>query len=155
MRQHVYERLILDWSPVLTAVDPAPGELASINHETMAASIFSWGQNSAVASTPTLKKNSHYGSQLPQAPSASIRPILRLAVNRTLAQYPTSLRRTLIYDNRTDNIDIRKSMRVFGTRPFICTLPLLGQTAPSKTVSTSLDATFPKRPTLPRHQKVA
>ena len=28
---------------------------------------------------------------------------MRLAVNRTLAQYPASLRRTLTYDNGTEN----------------------------------------------------
>ena len=45
---------------------------------------------------------------------------MRLAVNRTLAQYPTSLRRTLTYDNGTENTDHQDINAVLGTRSFFC-----------------------------------
>lgn len=45
---------------------------------------------------------------------------MRLAVNRTLAQYPAPLRRTLTYDNGTENTDHQDINAVLGTRSFFC-----------------------------------
>lgn len=57
--------------------------------------------------------------KLQRLPRRSARS-MRLAVNRTLAQYPTSLRRTLTYDNGTENTDHQHINAVLGTRSFFC-----------------------------------
>jgi len=45
---------------------------------------------------------------------------LRLVLNRTLAQYPDFLRRTLTYDNGSENTDHQFVNAVLGTRSFFC-----------------------------------
>lgn len=57
--------------------------------------------------------------KLQRLPRRSARA-MRLAVNRTLAQYPTSLRRTLTYDNGSENTDHQDINAVLGTRSFFC-----------------------------------
>jgi IS30 family transposase len=57
--------------------------------------------------------------KLQRLPHRSARA-MRLAVNRTLAQYPTSLRRTLTYDNGSENTDHQDINAVLGTRSFFC-----------------------------------
>jgi IS30 family transposase len=57
--------------------------------------------------------------KLQRLPRRSARA-MRLAVNRTLAQYPTPLRRTLTYDNGSENSDHQDINAVLGTRSFFC-----------------------------------
>lgn len=45
---------------------------------------------------------------------------VRIALNRTLSQYPLHLRRTLTYDNGCENVEHEKVNAVLGTRSYFC-----------------------------------
>lgn len=47
--------------------------------------------------------------------------LMRIGMNRSLARYPAKLRRTITYDNGTENTDHLEINAVLGTKSFFCT----------------------------------
>jgi len=48
-------------------------------------------------------------------------PAMRAGLNRSLARFPRSVRRTLTYDNGTENVEHLRVNAVLGTRSYFCT----------------------------------
>lgn len=45
---------------------------------------------------------------------------MRQSINRSLSRYPSALRRTITYDNGSENVQHLRTNRVLGTRSFFC-----------------------------------
>ena len=75
-------------------------------------------RTSAAALQITVERTARYTrlAQLPRKGAAE----MRVALIRRLSQYPRRLRRSLTYDNGSENTEHRRTNHVLGTRSYFC-----------------------------------